>query len=93
MVKKYIKKPMPIEAVQYTGNNIDEVQDFCVNSFIEDGMLHVNTREGMMVAPHRVGDYVVKDTDKSFFICDKHMFKEMYEEVNDRKCTCTCAFY
>ena len=29
MIKKYIKKPVIIEAVQWTDDNISEIKDFC----------------------------------------------------------------
>lgn len=85
MAKMYVKKPIPVEAMQYTGKNIDEVQDFCQSVVVEDGWLKVHTLEGFMKAPHKRGDYVVKGTIGEFYICDKKIFEDTYEEVDGRQ--------
>ena len=81
MANKYVKKPISVEAVQYTGKNFDEVQSFCIDAFIEDGWLYVPTLEGDMRAPSKAGDYVIKGIKGEFYICEKKIFEEMYEEV------------
>ena len=81
MVKKYVKKPILVEAVQFNGCNIDEVNDFCKDAFIEDGWLWVSTLEGNMKASNKVGDYIVKGVMGEFYICEKSIFEETYEEV------------
>ena len=81
MVKKYVKKPILVEAIQFNGHNIDEVNDFCQDAFVEDGQLLVYTLEGIMKASNRVGDYVVKGVMGEFYICEKSIFEEIYEEV------------
>lgn len=93
MAKKYVKKPIPVEAVQYTGKNFDEVQDFCVDAFIEDGWLHVHTLEGDMKAPSKAGDYVIKGIKGEFYICEKHVFEKAYEEAHDREYACTSSLF
>ena len=79
--QKYVKKPILVEAVQFNGHNIDEVNDFCQDAFVEDGWLRVYTLEGIMKASNRVGDYVVKGVMGEFYICEKSIFEETYEEV------------
>ena len=79
--QKYVKKPILVEAVQFNGHNIDEVNDFCQDAFVEDGWLRVYTLEGIMKASNRVGDYVVKGVIGEFYICEKSIFEETYEEV------------
>lgn len=93
MVKKYVKKPIPIDAVQYTGDNIDEVQDFCSDAFIEDGWLNVSTFEGTMKASNKIGDYVVKGIKGEFYICEKSIFEETYEEVDERRYICSSSLF
>ena len=34
MIKKYVKKPIPIEAVQWTGKNFDELDAFAGNNVL-----------------------------------------------------------
>ena len=79
--QKYVKKPILVEALQFNGHNIDEVNDFCQDAFVEDGWLRVYTLEGIMKASNRVGDYVVKGVMGEFYICEKSIFEEIYEEV------------
>lgn len=93
MVKKYVKKPIPIDAVQYTGDNADEVQDFCPDAFIEDGWLNVSTLEGDIKASNKVGDYVVKGIKGEFYICEKNIFEETYEEVDSRNYACSSSLF
>ena len=91
--QKYVKKPIPVEAVQFNGHNIDEVNDFCQDAFVEDGWLCVSALEGIMKASNKVGDYVVKDAMGKFYICEKGIFEEMYEEADDRSYVCSSTFY
>ena len=93
MVKKYVKKPIAVEAVQFNGHNIDEVNDFCQDAFVEDGWLWVSTLEGNMKASNKVGDYVVKGVMGEFYICEKGIFEETYEEVDDRNYICANMLY
>ena len=93
MAKTYIKKPMPIEAVQFTGKNFDEVKEFCPSATLDKDELQVKTLEGVMKAPNKVGDYVIKGVVGEFYICDKDIFEKTYEEVNERNCVCASAMY
>lgn len=40
MIKKYRKKPIEIDAIQYTGNNVSEIENF-----VGTNLLHYNTQE------------------------------------------------
>lgn len=93
MAKRYVKKPIPIEALQYDGHNIDEVNDFCQDAFVEDGWLYVHTLEGDMKAPNKVGDYVAKGIRGEFYICEKQIFEETYAEIDDRHDVCASMLY
>ena len=93
MVKRYVKKHIQVEAVQFNGCNIDEVNDFCKDAFIEDGWLWVSTLEGNMKASNKVGDYIVKGAMGEFYICEKGIFEETYEEVDDRSYACSSMLY
>ena len=93
MAKKYVKKPIPIEAIQFDGKNFDEVNDFCKDAFIEDGWLHVHTLDGDMKAPNKLGDYVIKGIKGEFYICEKSIFEETYEEDDGRRYVCAGSLY
>ena len=73
---KYTKKPVTIEAVQWTGKNYDEIRHFLpygVRRFDVDG-LHINTLEGDMRAD--TGDYIIKGVKGEFYPCKPDIFKQ-----------------
>ena len=72
MIKKYVKKLIPIEAVQYTGNNFDELQKFAGdNVYLQDGYVFVHTIEGDMKMVNKTGDYLIKGIHDEFYFCEK----------------------
>lgn len=82
MVKKYCKKPVVVEAVQWTGENIDEIVEFCgeyCNSFDWSDVLYIYTLGGHRIA--RVGDYIIKGVRGEFYPCMPHIFEETYDAV------------
>lgn len=84
MPKRYRKKPVVIEAVQWTGDNVDELcklEDFRLNYTLIDGQLGVYTLEGIMWAS--VGDYIIRGIRGEFYPCKPDIFNETYEEVTD----------
>jgi hypothetical protein len=89
MIKKYVKKPIPIEAIQWDGTNTKELFNFSKDiRFIyheaaEDNVsieLYVNTLEGDLYA--KVGDYIIKGVRGEVYPCARDIFEETYEEVN-----------
>lgn len=89
-MKKYIKKPIPIEAVQWTGGNRAEILNFCHMAHFEYPkneldfvVLFIHTLEGDMRV--NVGDYVIKGVYNEFYGCAKDIFETTYEEVKDDK--------
>ena len=84
MVKKYVKKLIPIEAVQYTGYNFDELQEFAGDDvYIQDGYVFVHTIEGDMKMVNKIGDYLIKGVRGEFYFCEKGIFEESYEEYEE----------
>lgn len=82
-VKKYRKKPVVIEALQFTGDNITQVvifasPDASYNSV--DGM-RIFTLEGTHKAD--IGDYIIKGIANEFYPCKPDIFLKTYEEVNE----------
>lgn len=87
---KYRKKPVVIEAVRWTGENIEEINNFCGNyaKFATSHLgnvvfysLGIETLEGFMQAS--VGDYIIKDANGEFYPCKAHIFEETYERVEE----------
>lgn len=77
---RFRKKPVEIEAVRWTGENIDEVRNFI--GFMdrdEDNCIPITTLEGVMDAA--VGDWIIKGIKGEFYPCKPHIFDLTYELV------------
>ena len=80
MIKKYIKKPVTIEAIQQLGTNLSEIDDFVGGSIANKGItLVIHTLEGDMEAS--IGDYIIKGVKGEFYPCKPDIFLATYEEV------------
>ena len=86
MVKQYRKKPVSVEAVQWTGDNVQEVLDFCTVDGEQKAsatgitkIIIIKTLEGTMEG--HVGDYIIKGVKGEFYPCKPDIFRETYEEV------------
>lgn len=84
MIQKYVKKPVIIEAVQWTGDNLQEVINFideknchryqyCKESS-SSKVLRIKTIAS-------VGDYIIKGVKGDFYPCQPDLFAETYEKV------------
>ena len=84
MIKNYRKKPVVIQAVEWTGNNIDEIdalggtRDY---HYYPGGELVIHTLEGDHHAP--VGDFIIKGVRGELYPCEPNIFRETYEEVGE----------
>jgi hypothetical protein len=87
MIKKYVKKPVVIEAVKYDGtyDSFLEVQEFVGENFIpyylsgSVGSIGIKTLEGNHEAI--TGDYIIKGVKGEFYPCKSDIFMMTYEEV------------
>lgn len=85
-VYKYVKKPIMVEALQFTGYNFDEVEDFAGDhverDVIEDfNVYYVRTLEGRMLCVQ--GSYIVKGPHGEVWPVKKEIFEETYKRVDD----------
>ena len=89
MISIYVKKPIPIQACQWNGNNEDELRAFvgdniyfdtndCVS---EEGLkdIYIYTLEGRMRG--HIGDYIIRGTKGEYYPCAREIFEETYQEV------------
>jgi hypothetical protein len=77
---KYRKKPVVIEAIQWTNNNLDEVLEFAYErSIVVNGELFLETLEGRMKA--NVGDFLIKGIKGEVYPCKPDIFEATYERV------------
>lgn len=74
--KVYTKKPVAVEALQWTGDNRSEIFDFCDKSYMNDSELRIQTLEGSMTAS--VGDYIIKGVKGEFYPCKPDIFEMTY---------------
>ena len=81
MNKKYRKKPVTIEAIQWLGTNLSEIDDCVGESIANKGTtLVIHTLEGDMEAS--IGDYIIKGVKGEFYPCKPDIFLATYEEVD-----------
>lgn len=90
---KFRKKPVVIEAVQWTGSNLKEVIDFSglhesakkwsweeYEKVVADDGLKIFTLEGKMNAD--VNDWIIKGVKGEFYPCKPEIFEATYESVD-----------
>lgn len=86
-VKKYVKKPIIIEAMVFedTVDCLAELSDFMDNQNVRvsyrepEPKLLIETLEGTMSANE--GDYIIKGISGEFYPCKPDIFNKTYEEV------------
>lgn len=89
-MQKYRKKPVVIEAVQYTGKNAREIIVWAherlpaaAQSIVSDlgSALAISTFEGVMTAGP--GDFIIKGVKGEFCPCKPDIFASTYDIVED----------
>ena len=78
---KFRKKPVVIEAVQWTGKNGSEVAAFCPGIQFDFAMddAYIKTLEGEMIAS--AGDWIIRGIKGEFYPCKNDIFEATYEAV------------
>ena len=88
MIKKYQKKPVKIEAVQFTRDNVEEIKEFTEGNAVNfrterfingKSYCEIKTLEGTMTATE--GDYIIKGVNGEFYPCKPDIFEKTYEPV------------
>ncbi len=80
MARAYRKKPVVVEAVQWTGNNH---ADMC--EFIDPEVFEIIPRVGLVIhtleGDHHAspGDYIIKGVNGEFYPCKPDIFAKTYE--------------
>lgn len=76
----YRKKPIPLNVLQWTGENTEEVEGFIGQSLErKNGYLMIPTLE----SPHEasIGDVIICGIEGEFYPCKLKIFQASYEEV------------
>lgn len=91
---KYKKKPIVVEAIRWTGSNLEEIRNFVGSDLIEEYVklfdikrtlkkmlvdIAIDTLEGIMRVDY--GDYIIKDVNNELYPCKPDIFEQTYEEV------------
>lgn len=84
----YVKKPIPVEAIQFTGDNRAEILDFTKGKAIfkdENGttVLIIHTLEGDMIA--RKGCYIACGPRDDYYPIQEDIFEATYESLERKK--------
>ena len=95
-INKYRKKPIVIEAIQWNGYNLKEIEDFVGKPlewwYFDDpnkekpldpsnNILKIETLEGDHLALG--GDYIIKGVNGEFYPCKPDIFEKTYEIVEE----------
>jgi len=81
---KYRKKPVVIEAIEWTGENMDAVRTFCLGfrrTTFAPGRVYIETLEGVMAA--NVGDYIIRGIKGEVYPCKPGIFAATYDPVEE----------
>lgn len=87
--EKYRKKPVVIEAMQWTGDNAAEILKWAgdklvlvsLDTFPASKHIQASTLEGDMFAD--VGDWIIKGVVGEFYPCKPDIFEMTYEAVKE----------
>ena len=82
MINKYRKKSVIIEAMQYIGDNVEELQSFVTSHITATSKgVEIPTLEGTMLASP--GDYIIKGIKGEFYPCKPDIFWDTYDLVDE----------
>lgn len=85
---KYRKKPVVIEAMEWTGDNIAEIQMFMEDNLPgyvgrqfsnADDLLMIHTLEGDHIA--NIGDFIIRGVKGEYYPCKPDIFDMTYEKA------------
>lgn len=90
-IRRFRKKPVVVEAVQWTGRNLEELKAFTNNQFdtvapeeaADDPQITAEVWDFLHASwvGVKTGDWVIKGVKGEFYPCDNEGFRETYDEV------------
>lgn len=93
MIKTYRKKPVEVKAVQFTGDNWEEVWEFTSRACF-DKLWDPNQGEDIIAAVWdklhdtwvgvKRNNYIIEGVQGEFYPCDQDVFATTYDEVEDQ---------
>jgi hypothetical protein len=89
---KYRRKPLELDAIQWTGDNDDEITEFTkkgmwYSNMFDDILIKMKISyrnpQGLMTVPK--GDWIIKGVDGEFYPCEQETFDKLYDVVPEPK--------
>ena len=78
MVQKYKKRSVEVEALQWTGDNLEELKGFVGDALGTDGENPIiHTLDGNRVVSRN--DYIINGVQGGFYPCPPEIFRSIYE--------------
>lgn len=84
MIQRYVKKPIPIEAIKWTGHNFDEIINFMGDKhpvFDGENNVIIQTLEGEMRA--NPGSWIIRGIEGEYYPCRGDIFETTYEPYEE----------
>lgn len=84
----YVKRPVIVEAMQFTRNNWEELKEFgkqkvnnyrCAKHIGAKAICDIKTLEGNMTATE--GDYIIRGVFGEYYPCKEEIFNITYEKL------------
>jgi hypothetical protein len=83
------KKPVVVQAVEWTGDNLTEIRNYCTAceytttrcGLNSETKLFINTLEGKLSASK--GDFIIQGVEGEFYACKPDIFWKTYEQVTE----------
>ena len=79
------KKPIEVEVCKWTGENIDEIKDFCGHNanFVirQDGGMWFASLDDFVTYYVDFEDYIIKETKDEFYPCKPDVFEKTYDII------------
>jgi len=82
---KFRKKPVIVEAVQWKGDNLEELKAFVPKEYRYNKIhkpMGIITLEGIMTISE--GDWIIKGVHGEFYPCKPDIFEKTYEAVIEK---------
>ena len=84
-MKRYVTRRVEIDAVQWTGENRDEIAEICgddtLHWYSSTNILHVRSINHDMYTHMELGGWLIRDADGRLSTCGYSEFGKRYEEL------------
>lgn len=75
---KYVYKPIEVDAIQYNGDNKEDLVAFTKGGTLSGSILGCSI--GLIISK---GDWIIKESNGRFYLCTPEMFEKMYQRIDE----------